>query len=71
MRCSQGFVGAASHRPTTTAMIVESAMTRNDVVLAFATSLEPGGWSTEWAEHVAEHNLDIAWQLPAGADLND
>ena len=37
--CSRGFAGAASHRPTTTAMVVESEMSRDDLVLAFATSL--------------------------------
>ena len=65
--CGRGFAGAASHRATTTAMVVESEMTREDMVLAFQTSLEDGGWPPEWAEDVTDENLDIAARLPAGA----
>jgi len=65
--CMRGFAGAASHRATTTAMVVESAMSREDVVLAFRTSLADGGWPLAWAEEVAEDNLVIACQLPVGA----
>lgn len=64
--CGRGFAGAASHRATTTAMVVESDMTRDDVVLAFRTSLPDGGWPLQWAEDVADDNLEIAAQLPAG-----
>jgi hypothetical protein len=65
--CGRGFAGAASHRATTTAMVVESPMTREDVVLAFQTSLQDGGWPVEWAEEVADDNLEIAGQLPVGS----
>jgi hypothetical protein len=65
--CGRGFAGAASHRATTTAMVVESDMTRDDVVLAFETSLSDGGWPLAWAEDVADDNLEIAAQLPVGA----
>jgi len=65
--CGRGFAGAASHRATTTAMVVESDMTRDDVVLAFQTSLVDGGWPLEWAEAVADDNLEIAAQLPMGS----
>lgn len=65
--CRRGFAGAASHRATTTAMVVESEMSRDDVVLAFGTSLPDGGWPIEWAEEVADDNLSIAAQLPVGA----
>ena len=64
--CGRGFAGAASHRATTTAMVVVTKMTRDEVVLAFKTSLADGGWPTEWAEAVADDNLEIAEQLPAG-----
>jgi hypothetical protein len=64
--CSRGFAGAASHRATTTAMVVDSGMTRDDVVLALRTSLHDGGWPSEWAEDVADENLEIAAALPAG-----
>jgi hypothetical protein len=65
--CGRGFAGAASHRATTTAMVVESKMTRDDVVLAFETSLPDGGWPIAWAEEVADDNLEIAAQLPVGS----
>lgn len=65
--CSRGFAGAASHRATTTAMVVDSDMTRDDVVLAFSTSLDDGGWPRQWAEEVADENLEIAAQLPVGS----
>lgn len=64
--CSRGFAGAASHRATTTAMVVESELTRDDVVLAFRTSLLDGGWPVEWAGDVADDNLEIAAKLPVG-----
>ncbi|BBZ35508.1 DUF7715 family protein [Mycolicibacterium confluentis] len=65
--CGRGFAGAASHRATTTAVVVDSAMTRDEVVLAFETSLGDGGWPADWAENVADDNLEIAAQLPVGA----
>ncbi len=65
--CGRGFAGAASHRATTTAMVVESEMSREEVVLAFKTSLDDGGWPEEWAEEVADENLEIAAKLPVGA----
>ncbi|MDT5010974.1 MAG: hypothetical protein QOH57_2591 [Mycobacterium sp.] len=65
--CGRGFAGAASHRATTTAMVVESEMSRDDVVLAFSTSLPDGGWPLAWAEEIADDNLEIAAQLPVGS----
>jgi hypothetical protein len=65
--CGRGFAGAASHRATTTAMVVESGLARDDVVLAFRTSLSDGGWPIEWADEVADENLEIAAGLPAGS----
>ncbi|WP_029118158.1 hypothetical protein [Mycobacterium sp. URHB0044] len=64
--CGRGFAGAASHRATTTAMVVESEMTREDMILAFTTSLGDGGWPTGWAADVADENLELAGRLPAG-----
>ena len=64
--CGRGFAGAASHRATTTATVVESALTRVDVVLAFQTSLVDGGWPIEWAEEVADDNLAVADDLSVG-----
>jgi len=48
-------------------MVVDSEMSRDDVVLAFRTSLGDGGWPIEWAEDVADDNLSLAAQLPLGA----
>jgi hypothetical protein len=54
--CGRGFAGAASHRATTTAM-----------VLAFQTSLGDGGWPTQWAADITDENLEIAAQMPVGS----
>jgi hypothetical protein len=64
--CGRGFAGAASHRATTTAIVVESEMTPDDVILAFQTSLADGGWPTAWACDVTDENLELARRLPAG-----
>jgi hypothetical protein len=64
--CGRGFAGAASHRATTTALVVESELTPDEVVLAFQTSLPDGGWPFEWGQDVADDNLEIAAQLPVG-----
>jgi hypothetical protein len=42
-------------------------MAHDDVVLAFETSLPDGGWPIEWAEEVADDNIEIAAQLPGGS----
>lgn len=65
--CARGFAGAASHRATTTAMVIESELTRDDVILAFETSLVDGGWPIEWADEVTDDIMCIAEDLPAGA----
>jgi hypothetical protein len=65
--CARGFAGAASHRATTTAMVVNSELTRDDMILAFHTSLGDGGWPVGWAEDVTDDNLEIACELPVGA----
>lgn len=64
--CGRGFAGAASHRATTTAMVVESELTREELVLAYRTSLEDGGWPVAWAEDVTEDILQIVAPLRPG-----
>ena len=64
--CGRGFAGAASHQATTTAMVVESELTRKDLVLAYRTSLEDGGWPAEWAEDVTDDVLQIIAPLRPG-----
>ena len=64
--CGRGFAGAASHRATTTAMVVDSDLTRGDLVLAYRTSLEDGRWPVEWAEDVTDDVLHLIAPLPPG-----
>lgn len=64
--CGRGFAGAASHRATTTAWVIDSELTRRDLVLAFRTSLADGGWPIEWAEQIADENLAIAANWTVG-----
>ena len=40
-------------------MVVESEMTREEVIVAFETSLPDGGWRMEWAAQIADDNLEI------------
>ena len=68
--CARGFAGAASHRATTTAHVVESDMTLDDLVLAFETSLQDGGWPAAWAETIAEDCVRLAAQFPCGAVID-
>ncbi|KAA0082832.1 hypothetical protein CIW52_16435 [Mycolicibacterium sp. P9-64] len=68
--CGRGFAGAASHRATTTAMVVESQMTPDDMVLAFETSLGDGGWPTAWARDVAHENMELAGRLTTGTVIH-
>ncbi len=42
--CGRAFAGLHSERATTTAEVVESAMSLDDLVLAFRDSLGRGGW---------------------------
>lgn len=65
--CGRGFAGVASHRGTTTALVAESELTRDEVILAMSTSLADGGWPVEWAEEVADDMLALAAHWPVGA----
>lgn len=42
--CGRGFAGTNSHHATTTAMVVDSPLTRVDVDEALRSSLQAGGW---------------------------
>jgi len=69
--CGRGFAGMSSHRPTTTARIVEMhGFTRDDMVLALETSLGDGGWPVECATDVAEGMLDLASRWPVGTVID-
>ena len=64
--CGRGFAGVASHRGTTTALIVDSELTRDDIMLAMQTSLADGGWPVAWADEVTDHMLELASLWTAG-----
>lgn len=68
--CARGFAGAASHRATSTAYVADSDMTLADLVLAFETSLDDGGWPVEWADGVAADNVRLAAQFPPGTVID-
>jgi len=65
--CARGFAGAASHRATTTAKVVDSPLSRAEVMLAFQTSLVDGGWPITWFRAVTEENIAVAADFPVGA----
>lgn len=64
--CGRGFAGAASHRATTTAKVVDSELTRGELILAFRTSLADGGWPAAWADAIADDNIIAAAQFAVG-----
>lgn len=64
--CGRGFAGAASHRATTTAQVIEADFTHDELLVAMQTSLADGGWPSDWAVEVVEHNLMIASGFPVG-----
>ncbi|MFA5708720.1 hypothetical protein [Mycolicibacterium sp.] len=64
--CGRGFAGAASHRATTTAQVVEVDFSYDELVLAIQTSLADSGWPQNWAAEVVHDNLMIASMFPAG-----
>lgn len=63
--CGRAFAGLHSERATTTAEVVESALTLDDLVLAFRDSLDRGGWldfggsPQEVADVVHEAVMDV------------
>lgn len=64
--CSRGFAGAASHRATTTALVADLTLTRDELISAMRMSLADGGWPAEWAGAVIGDNLAIASAYPTG-----
>jgi hypothetical protein len=58
--CGRAFAGLHSERATTTAEVVESGMSLDDVVLAFRDSLEHGGWIGPDCDPQDAHELVLA-----------
>ena len=63
--CGRAFAGLHSERATTTAEVVDSRLTLDDLVLAFRDSLDRGGWpdvgssSQEVADVVHEALMEV------------
>jgi hypothetical protein len=55
--CGRAFAGLHSERATTTAEVVESGTTLDDVVLAFRDSLQQGGWIDATSDPHDAHEL--------------
>lgn len=55
--CGRAFAGLHSERATTTAEVVESGMTLDDLVLAFRDSLQQGGWIDATSDQDDAHEL--------------
>ncbi|MFP5070605.1 hypothetical protein ACLFMI_13160 [Pseudonocardia nantongensis] len=64
--CGRGFGGLNSHRVTTTAQVVELAMSGADHVEAFRSSLEQQGWGAELGEEIAGDMAELVADLPVG-----
>ncbi|MDO8106869.1 hypothetical protein Q6348_06620 [Isoptericola sp. b441] len=72
--CGRAFAGLHSARATTTAEVVESAMSLDDLVLAFRDSLTCGGWlddlppqdAAELVQLSVMEMLVVADRFPAG-----
>lgn len=68
--CGRGFGGLNSHRATTTALVADlPGFTRDDYVLAIRSSLATQGWPPSVAEEIADGQLDLASNYPAGTVL--
>lgn len=67
--CERGFGGLNSHRATTTAMVREVDLTRDEYVDALRSSLDSQGYCSHKAEEMADLLLSMAEDLPTGAVL--
>lgn len=64
--CGRGFSGMHSHRATSTAVVVDRPMSRDDFVLALADSLAQQGWEFRFADAIADELLNLAAYFPVG-----
>lgn len=65
--CERGFGGLSSRRATTTAMVREIDLTRDDYVEALRSRLDDQGYCSHNAQEMAEILLSMADDLPTGA----
>lgn len=69
--CGRAFARASSHRATTTATVVDTEMTRDDVVLAFQTSLSDSGLADKVGERRRRGQSADPADLPVGTIITD
>jgi hypothetical protein len=67
--CGRGWAGLNSHRATTTAVVVDLAMSFDDYTEAIRSSLGQQGWPDVEAAAVAVELADLASHYPSGTVL--
>ena len=72
--CGRAFGGLSSHKATTTAEVVETEMTEDELRLAFETSLRDQGWiapgaSAEEVEETLAETLSVTRAIAAAVPL--
>ena len=73
--CGRAFAGMSSSRATTTVEVADRAMTRDDYVLALASSMAHDSWlqqedqERDLVQELADGLLSIADEFPVGAVL--
>lgn len=67
--CGRGFAGLASHRATSTAKVVDVALTASEYVEAIRVSITDGGWPGSWAEGIAGDLIRFASRWEVGSIL--
>jgi hypothetical protein len=67
--CGRAFAGLNSHSATTTAMIRDVQLTRDEYIEALRSSLDEQGWDSAAAADEARGLLRLADALPTGAVL--
>jgi len=72
--CGHGWAGLASSRATTTAMVAELHLDRDDLTHAFTSALERDGWvvpgeDRTWITEFVEDHLMLATAFPVGTIL--
>jgi len=67
--CGRGWAGLNSHRATTTAMVRDLDLTRDDYAEALRSGLEQQGWSTDDVQDLADRLAHLADSYPVGAVL--
>jgi hypothetical protein len=67
--CARSFVGVSSGAPTTTALVVETDLSRREVTAIMRSGALVNGWPATCAGHLTDHVLAIAARWPTGTVL--